>query len=175
MIQSTKDQILTKWFQKLEKPLIIYAYQIVHDREEAEDLVQEAFLCFSKHTNEILEPRAWLYKTLRNLSISFLRKNNRLQRTTDEDQMDFLHTMNNPAENCLVSNLEKNEVIDRVKHSISLLPKDSARIIHLKFNQRKSYQEIAQETGLSESNVGYKLHHIIKDLSAELKGEGFFK
>ena len=83
--------------------------------------------------------------------------------------------MNSSAENCFVSNLEKNEVIDRVKHSISLLPKDSARIIHLKFNQRKSYQEIAQETGLSESNVGYKLHHIIKGLSAELKGEGFFK
>ena len=175
MSQSTKDQPLTEWFEKLEKPLMIYAYQIVHDREEAEDLVQEVFLRFSKQENEILEPRAWLYKTLRNLSISFLRKNNRLQRTTDEDQMDFLHTMNQSAQNCLISNLEKNEAIDRVKHSISLLPKDSARIIHLKFNQRKSYQEIAQETGLSESNVGYKLHHIIKDLSEELKEEGFFK
>jgi RNA polymerase sigma-70 factor (ECF subfamily) len=175
MSQSTKDQLLIGWFEKLEKPLMIYAYQIVQDREEAEDLVQEAFLRFSRQENEILEPRAWLYKTLRNLSISFLRKNNRLQRTDDEDQMDFLHTMNRPAENCLVTNLEKNEAIDRVKHSISLLPKDSARIIHLKFNQRKSYQEIAQETGLSESNVGYKLHHIIKDLSEELKKEGFFK
>ena len=175
MSQSTKDQPLTEWFEKLEKPLMIYAYQIVHDREEAEDLVQEVFLRFSRQENEILEPRAWLYKTLRNLSISFLRKNNRLQRTTDEDQMDFLHTMNQSAQNCLVSNLEKNEAIDRVKHSISLLPKDSERIIQLKFNQHKSYHEIAQETGLSKSNVGYKLHHIIKDLSKELKEEGFFK
>ena len=121
MSQSTKDQPLTEWFEKLEKPLMIYAYQIVHDREEAEDLVQEVFLRFSRQENEILEPRAWLYKTLRNLSISFLRKNNRLQRTTDEDQMDFLHTMNQSAQNCLVSNLEKNEAIDRVKHSICLL------------------------------------------------------
>ena len=99
MSQSTKDQPLTEWFRKLEKPLIIYAYQIVHDREEAEDLVQEVFLRFSRQENEILEPRAWLYKTLRNLSISFLRKNNRLQRTTDEDQMDFLHTINQFVEN----------------------------------------------------------------------------
>ena len=53
---------------------MIYAYQIVHDREEAEDLVQEAFLRFSKRESEILEPKAWLYKTLRNLSISFLRE-----------------------------------------------------------------------------------------------------
>ena len=105
MSQSTKDKLLVGWFEKLEKPLMIYAYQIVHDREEAEDLVQEVFLRFSRQENEILEPRAWLYKTLRNLSISFLRKNNRLQRTADEDQMDFLHTMNRSAENCLVSNL----------------------------------------------------------------------
>lgn len=175
MSQSTKEKLLTEWFEKLEKPLMIYAYQIVHDREEAEDLVQEVFLRFSRQKNEILKPQAWLYKTLRNLSISFLRKNNRLQRTTDEDQMDFLHTMNQSAQNCLVLNLEKNEAIDRVKHSISLLPKDSERIIQLKFNQHKSYHEIAQETGLSESNVGYRLHHIIKDLSEELKEEGFLK
>ena len=35
MSQSTKDQLLVGWFEKLEKPLMIYAYQIVHDREEA--------------------------------------------------------------------------------------------------------------------------------------------
>ena len=69
----------------------------------------------------------------------------------------------------------KNEAIDRVKHAISMLFKDSAHIIQLKFKEQKSYKEIAQDTGFSESNVGYKLHHIIKDLSEELKGEGYFK
>ena len=53
-------------------------------------------------------------------------------------------------------------------------PKDSFKIIQLKFSQHKTYQEIADETGLTISNVGYKLHHIIKGLSDELKEEGFF-
>ena len=54
------------------------------------------------------------------------------------------------------------------------MPKDSFKIIQLKFLQHKTYQEIADETGLTTSNVGYKLHHIIKGLSDELKEEGFF-
>jgi len=170
-----KKNLVKEWFKKLEKPLMIYAFQIVHDREEAQDLVQDAFLRFFKQEDKILEPKAWLYKTLRNLSISFLRKNGRLQRTTDEDQLDFLDSMNRPVESILVKNLEKDEALNRVRHAISLLPKESAEIIQLKFDQQKSYIEISQITGLSVSNVGYKLHHIIKDLSQALKREGFFQ
>ena len=170
-----KKNLVKEWFKKLEKPLMIYAFQIVHDREEAQDLVQDAFLRFFKQEDKILEPKAWLYKTLRNLSISFLRKDGRLQRTTDEDQLDFLDSMNRPVESILVKNLEKDEALNRVRHAISLLPKESAKIIQLKFDQQKSYIEISQITGLSVSNVGYKLHHIIKDLSQALKREGFFQ
>ncbi|MBT3666295.1 MAG: RNA polymerase sigma factor [Opitutae bacterium] len=175
MSQRDKELLLSEWFEKLEKPLMIYAFQIVHDRTEAQDLVQDAFLRFSRQEVEILEPKAWLYKTLRNLCISFLRKNNRLQRATDEDQLDFLDSMNKTVESNLVSNLEKNEAIDRVKHGISLLPDELSEIIKLKFEKQKSYEEISKATGLSPSNVGYKLHHIIKDLAQELKQEGFFK
>jgi RNA polymerase sigma-70 factor (ECF subfamily) len=82
--------------------------------------------------------------------------------------------MNRPVESILVKNLEKDEALNRVRHAISLLPKESAEIIQLKFDQQKSYNEISQITGLSVSNVGYKLHHIIKDLSQALKREGFF-
>jgi RNA polymerase sigma-70 factor (ECF subfamily) len=174
MSQKTNVQDLRVWYEKLEKPLLIYAYQIVHDREEAEDLVQEVFLRFSEQDDKIQNPRAWLYKTLRNLCITFLRKTNRIKRIPEVEQMDFLHRINNSEENNLLSNLERNEAIDRVKHSISLMPEDSLKIIQLKFTQHKTYQEIADETGLSTSNVGYKLHHIIKGLSHELKEEGFF-
>ena len=175
MSQMDNELQLREWFEKLEKPLMIYAFQIVHDRAEAQDLVQDAFLRFLRQKEEIREPRAWLYKTLRNLCISFLRKNNRLQRSTDEDQLDFLDSMNRTIESSLVSNLEKNEAIDRVKHGISLLPDELSEIIKLKFEKQKTYEEISKVTGLSPSNVGYKLHHIIKDLSQELKKEGFFK
>ena len=51
--------------------------------------------------------------------------------------------------------------------------KENAReLIQLKFVENLSYKEIAKRTGLSVGNVGYKLHHAIKFLAAELKKEG---
>jgi len=53
MNQKDKELLLREWFEKLEKPLMIYAFQIVHDRTEAQDLVQDAFLRFSRQEKEI--------------------------------------------------------------------------------------------------------------------------
>ena len=41
----SKEQIqeFGRFFEELESPLIAYAYQILRDREEARDQVQEAF------------------------------------------------------------------------------------------------------------------------------------
>ena len=52
---------------------------------------------------------------------------------------------------------------------------ESREILSLKFEEQKSYKEIAQATGLSIGNVGYKIHHIVKELAQELKEEQFFK
>ena len=84
MKKKEKKEWLEECFQELERPLILYAYQIVKKREEARDLVQETFLRLSKQEDQIEFPKAWLYRTLRNLSISFLRKNGRIQNSADE-------------------------------------------------------------------------------------------
>ena len=44
---------LGEWFEKLEKPLMIYAYQTLSDREEAMDMVQEAFVRFFKEEEKV--------------------------------------------------------------------------------------------------------------------------
>ena len=74
---------------------------------------------------------------------------------------------NNPAEK-----LERSEKINRVVHFVSLLPQDSKNLLKMKFDKKLSYREISQQTGLTEGNVGYKLHHLMRDLADELKAEG---
>ena len=65
----SRDQIqeFAKYFQELESPLIAYAYQIVQDCEEARDQVQEAFKRMIQQDEVIEKPKAWLYRTVRNL------------------------------------------------------------------------------------------------------------
>ena len=42
----------------------------------------------------------------------------------------------------------------------------------MKFDKKLSYREISNETGLTEGNVGYKLHHLLPGLADDLKAEG---
>ena len=43
----------------------------------------------------------------------------------------------------------------------------------LKYFEGLKYREIADQTGLSISNVGYRLHHILKELADQLRPLGF--
>jgi len=172
----SRDQIqeFAKYFQELESPLIAYAYQIVKDCEEARDQVQEAFKRMIQQDEVIEKPKAWLYRTVRNLCISHMRKHRRMQKEGEEKQLDFFASQmaetndaNNPAEK-----LERSEKINRVIHFVSQLPEDSKALVRMKFQEKLSYREISEKTGLTEGNVGYKLHHVIRDLADELKSEG---
>lgn len=163
---------LGEWFEKLERPLMIYAYQTLNDREEAMDMVQEAFTRFFKEEKKVREPKAWLYRTTRNLCISHLRKHGRLSMIGEEEQMDFFDDSGVKEEDP-AKKMEKKEARGRVRHAISMLPDDLRELIKMKFDQKMSYKEISKKSGLSVSNVGYKLHSVIKDLAVEMKAEGF--
>jgi len=172
----SRDQVqeFGRFFEELESPLIAYAYQILRDREEARDQVQEAFKRMIKEEKLIENPKAWLYRTVRNLCISHMRKHKRMQKEGEEKQLDFFASQmvetndsSNPAEK-----LERSEKINRVIHFVSQLPEDSKALVRMKFQEKLSYREISEKTGLTEGNVGYKLHHVIRDLADELKSEG---
>ena len=129
----------------------------------------------SEHLQEGLSTPCYLYDAavIKN-TISHLRKHQRVQKEGEEKQLDFFagkldssHNEDNP-----VANLEKSEKINRVVHFISLLPTDARDLLTMKFEQKLSYREISEKTGLTEGNVGYKLHHLLRSLADELKSEG---
>ena len=163
-----------KWFEQLESPLIAYAFQILKDREEARDQVQEAFRRMLHQDVEIYNPKAWLYRTLHNLSISQLRRKKRLQNEGEEKQLDFFAEKMDgeiKVENPL-QKMERSEKVGRVAHFISLLPEESSNLIKMKFEEKLSYKQMADRTGLSVGNIGFKLHHLLRNLASELKAEG---
>jgi len=59
-----------------------------------------------------------------------------------------------------------------VFHFISLLPEDDRNLLKMKFEEKLCYREISQKTGLTQGNVGYKLHHLLRSLAEELESEG---
>jgi RNA polymerase sigma-70 factor (ECF subfamily) len=60
-------------FDSEESALLRFAYGICGQRETAEDIVQEAFLRLHEHWDEVQNPLAWLYRSIRNLALNHIR------------------------------------------------------------------------------------------------------
>ena len=64
---------LAALFEEEESGLLRYAWGLTGRRPVAEELVQEAFLRLHRSWGEVENPRAWLYRTVRNLALNHRR------------------------------------------------------------------------------------------------------
>ena len=55
---------------------------------------------------------------------------------------------------------------------IDSLHEADRELVQLKFFDGLKYREISERTGLSVGNVGYRLHHILKELAGKLQPLG---
>jgi RNA polymerase sigma-70 factor (ECF subfamily) len=68
--------------------------------------------------------------------------------------------------------LQRMEAIGQARLCLDELDPRSRELVRLKFEECLSYKEISERTNVSISNVGFLLHHALKDLSASLKKAG---
>lgn len=156
---------LQQVFETEESPLLRYAFGLVGQRETAEDLVQEAFIRLHAHWAEVASPRAWLFRTIRNLALNHLRDHQR--ETSLETQQEWASNLPDPEQA-----LGKFEALGTLQLLIAELPSADRALIRLKYHQHLKYEQISQHTGLSVGNVGYKLHHLLKNLADSLRHLG---
>jgi RNA polymerase sigma-70 factor (ECF subfamily) len=152
-------------FEAEESPLLKFAYSLVGQRETAEDLVQEAFIRLHSHWEEVINPRAWLFRSIRNLALNHLRDHKR------ETPLEPSHdpSSNSPEPDLA---LHKLEAIGTLQLLLAELPPEERNLIRLKYHQDLKYDQISHQTGLSVGNVGYKLHHLLKSLADSLRRMG---
>jgi RNA polymerase sigma factor (sigma-70 family) len=156
---------LRQVFDVEESALLRYAYGLLGQRETAEDVVQDAFLKLHAHWEEVLQPRAWLFRCTRNLALSHLRDHKR--ETPMDNDREWESASPNPEQT-----LGKLEAIGTLQLLIAELQEDDRALISLKYHDGLKYDQISQRTGLSVSNVGYKLHHALKNLADSLRRLG---
>ncbi len=156
---------LRQVFAAEESPLLRYAHGFVGQRETAEDLVQEAFLRLHEHWEDVANPRAWLFRSIRNLALNHLR--DRKRETTLETGREWESQSPDPEQT-----LGRLEAIGTLQLLVSELHEDDRHLISLKYHEGLKYDQISQRTGLSVGNVGYKLHHALKNLADSLRRLG---
>ncbi|MFA7343491.1 MAG: sigma-70 family RNA polymerase sigma factor [Terrimicrobiaceae bacterium] len=157
-------ETLAEIFESEESAVLGYAIGLVGRRAVAEELVQEAFLRLHELWSQVENPRAWLFRSVRNLALNHLRDH---AKETVEEGPEGPGNENPPDEA-----LGRLEAIGMVRLLISELPPDDQSLIRLKYHDDLKYREISRQTGLSVSNVGYKLHHLLKGLADALRHAG---
>ncbi|HSR67574.1 MAG TPA: sigma-70 family RNA polymerase sigma factor [Acidobacteriota bacterium] len=158
----------TDWIEKAieryQERLIRYAWRLLGDPEEARDVVQEVFfrLCREDpaHLNGHLAP--WLYTVCRNRALDVIRTESRFR---DEDKPLDQHPAGEPSP---LRRLEVREGLSQVESLLEKLPRRKREVVLLKYEHGFSYRRIAAITGLSESNVGFILHTVLKDVRSKL-------
>jgi RNA polymerase sigma-70 factor (ECF subfamily) len=160
---------LRQVFDAEESPLLRYAYGLTGQRETAEDIVQDAFLRLHSHWHEVEQPRPWLFRCVRNLALNHLRDDKKNTSLDSHSQTSKEWETKAPDPDATLGKLE---TIGTLQLLISELPEPDRTLVSLKYLSNLRYEEIASQTNLSVSNVGYKLHHTLKSLAASLRHHG---
>ncbi len=156
---------LEEVFSDEESPLLRYAFGLLGRRELAEEVVQDAFLKLHEHWDEVEIPRAWLFRCVRNFSFNILRKSKR--ETLDETVGESESTLESPDDE-----LERLEAVGMIQMLVSEMEGRDQSMVRMKYFQGLKYQEIADKLEMSVGNVGYRLHHLLKDLGERLRKSG---
>ncbi|MBN2350267.1 MAG: sigma-70 family RNA polymerase sigma factor [Bacteroidales bacterium] len=137
------------------------AFRIVNNSEDAEEIVQDAFLKVYKNLAGFKNRSkfsTWLYRIVYNTSISKIRTKKQAG-----EPLDNLHYLSDPSLSAL-EELEMEEQKKIIHNLLNRLPKDEQTLLTLYYTNENSIEEIGEITGLSNANVKVKLYRARKKL-----------
>lgn len=166
-------EALEEIFHRYKVSLFNYAFRILGNRADAEDVVSDVFLTLSSG-NTIYIPKAkfstWLYTVAHNACISRIRKRKKFvymwfKRKKDDTytELDIPDVQNSPA----INSDEKN-IVSQIKQAIKKLPLEQREAIVLRVYQNLSYTEIREALGCSISKVKVLIFRAREKLRREL-------
>ncbi len=164
---------LGAFFGRYQDSVLRFIARLLGDPEAAQDVVQETFLQVARHPRRLLRVESchnWLLRVARNIGIDHLRRMARGRRHAAA--LREIHAERQAAQAEPATALECEETRDRVRAEIHRLQPRHRELLLLRVQERKTYREIAEITGLTATNVGFILHQAMKALSRRLSDAG---
>jgi RNA polymerase sigma-70 factor (ECF subfamily) len=166
--QDVSELTLRALFDTEETPLLRYAFSLVGRRSIAEEIVQEVFLQLHTHWDDVDSPRAWLFRSVRNRAYNYNRDKQREVVDSGGCEVHSFSAEDETPEAILL----RLEATGALRQFVEELNEIDRELIKLKYFEDLKYRDISARTGLSISNVGYRLHHILKGLAGKLRSRG---
>ena len=160
---------------RYKNPLFSASYRLIRNKDDAEDLVQEAFIKAYEHLAGFDQKRSfftWLYTICVNLTINKLKKRdylldekNCLDHNTNAESItrQALPVEQTTEGEQRIDRERKRKLLDSLLQKISL--KNRTAVI-LRYQEELSYQEIAQTLGISQNVAKVRVHRGLEKLRA---------
>ncbi|WP_256009387.1 RNA polymerase sigma-70 factor [Desertivirga xinjiangensis] len=161
------EQLFLSYYDRL----VYFAWQFIHDKETARDIVQEAFVNYWKSFEFDAPPevqgRNFLYLTVKNACLKIIRHDkvvDKHRQILDPDPTE---------ESCTINKIIRAEVSGEIYRAIETLPASCRRISRMCYLEGMKNQEIADELGISVNTVKTQKQRALQLLRLRLNPEIF--
>jgi RNA polymerase sigma factor (sigma-70 family) len=171
------DRAYQRLMNKYHDAIFNFIYRMVRDREQVEDLTQEAFIkAFAslKSFNEEYAFSTWLYKIATNNCIDYIRKKKLQMFSIDKpiESRDSDFTFELPDDSYEADReLIRNQRALMLHEAIEQLPEKYRLVIRLRHVEERSYEEIAKMLKLPIGTVKAHIFRARELLYKQLRGK----
>ena len=154
-------------FKTYYQPLCNYAYSFVHDRDEAEEIVQATFLSvWEKKDNLTIHTgvKPYLYAMVRNAALNVLKHEKIKQQHATVELAVAERSAESVTRTVMASELE-----DRIYRALNKLPEQCRLVFKLSRFEELKYAEIAEQLNISIKTVENQMGKALKIMREQLK------
>ncbi|MBI2054988.1 MAG: RNA polymerase sigma factor [Candidatus Sungbacteria bacterium] len=165
LLASSEDdpQLFEILVRRYQEPFLRAAGRVVHRREDAEDIVQEAFLKIYRNAGKFvkqegIEFKSWAYRVVLNTSFTHYQRLKKRGICEEDD-----------GEESLINVISENDDIKRtldvkmlIERVLVDMPEDLARVLRRHYLEDKAYETIAGEDKTTIASIKMRLYRARK-------------
>ena len=167
------QQALLVLMRRYEPRLLAYIRRIGGVAlEDAEDILQEAFLDAYRHLAEFdtsLKFSSWMYRIVHNRTISAYRKRKRSMGDVSLDDADAAYGRLLTSDMDTVKQAENSLTSDRVRKALDGLPERDRSVLVLAYLEDKTYEEIGDILRAPQGTVATWIHRAKKKFASQVR------
>lgn len=170
LLATGDKRAFTTIYDRYWHPLWVFAVKSLRKEEDAKDLVQDVFsIIWEKHTNIRIHTslKAFLYKTTLHALIKRLEKVKHTRLFHDRLQLHIAQD-NALLDSPIEQRIAEAELIARFEEVVAGMPPKMKTAFMASRSEEMSYQEIADQMGISRESVRTHIKHALKTLRKQL-------
>lgn len=133
------------------------ATSLLYDREEARDIAQQAFASLWETRAQVLNPDAFVYRSVRNACY------NRIERASNRERIQRLYLAElSPPE-------APDQRLDELPQALAKLTDRERQVVDSVFDGQRTYKEAAEHLNISVASINKHIVNALKTLRSHFK------